>query len=211
MSLCNVKFIFIDVGGVLIKDFSCSDKWDELKNGLGVTEALSEKYESLWNQHSKSYCIDYDVDQLVPVYRSELGLDISENYSLLQDFVDRFDLNPGIWSLVEKLSVKYPLGLLTNMYPRMLPKIYERELISYNQWKVTVDSSLVKLQKPEPEIYAYATEQSGVQPSEILFIDNSNENIQAAKDCGWQTYLYDSCNYEASNVKLSELVISLQV
>ena len=46
---------------------------------------------------------------------------------------------------------------------------------------------------------------------EILFIDNSNENIQAAKDCGWQTYLYDSCNYEASNVKLSELVISLQV
>ena len=33
-----IKFIYFDVGGVLVRDFSKSNKWQELVNEIGISK-----------------------------------------------------------------------------------------------------------------------------------------------------------------------------
>ena len=48
-----------------------------------------------------------------------------------------------------------------------------------------VDSGFVGMRKPNPAIYALTQERLGVAPEEILFIDDLDVNIAAAKTAGW--------------------------
>ena len=47
----------------------------------------------------------------------------------------------------------------------------------------------MKCTKPDLEIYRMMIEDAGINPSESLFVDDSNDNINAAKECGLQVYL----------------------
>ena len=40
-----ISFVYFDVGGVAIKDFSGSDKWTELKKEVGVTPENDAEFE----------------------------------------------------------------------------------------------------------------------------------------------------------------------
>ena len=44
--------------------------------------------------------------------------------------------------------------------------------------------------KPDPAIYLKTAEDLGVSPEDILFIDDREDNIQAAAALGFQTILY---------------------
>lgn len=44
--------------------------------------------------------------------------------------------------------------------------------------------------KPEPLFYSRVAALLSVQPESILFFDDSAANIDAAKACGWQAFLY---------------------
>lgn len=45
--------------------------------------------------------------------------------------------------------------------------------------------------KPEPEIYAALETECGIAPDRLLFTDDRSENIEAARQRGWQTHLFD--------------------
>lgn len=51
-------------------------------------------------------------------------------------------------------------------------------------------SHALKMRKPEPEIYAAAVEGLGVPANEILFLDDREDNIQAAEALGMQGLVY---------------------
>ncbi len=196
------KFIYFDVGGVLLLDFSGTNKWIEMRRALGVTAEKDAAFDKLWGKYHQRICLDYPVDNFISELERELGLVIPKNYSMLADFVHRFTLNTSIWPVVEKVSQKYRVGLLTNMYPGMLALIQQQNLISPISWDVVVDSSKVGYQKPDKEIFVLAKKLAGVKPAEILFIDNTAEHLEAAQKRGWQTLWYDTTKAEESNQQL---------
>jgi putative hydrolase of the HAD superfamily len=53
-----------------------------------------------------------------------------------------------------------------------------------------VFSCEVGLCKPEPEIYRNCLGKLGVQPSEVLFLDDREPNIRAAEALGWHAVLF---------------------
>lgn len=200
------SFIYFDVGGVLIKDFSGNNKWDEMKRDLGVTPETDQAFEAAWETIDERVCVDYDVDGFTEKIRSIPGIWIPEQYSMLDDFVNRFELFPSIWPFVESLASEYPLGLLTNMYPRMLDKIFEKELVLKKYFTTTIDSSVVGFKKPQQEIFTLAQKSAGVEAHQILFIDNSLENVKAAQNLGWQTLLFEPLSPQASIQELISLL-----
>jgi FMN phosphatase YigB (HAD superfamily) len=124
---------------------------------------------------------------------------------LVDGFVNRFKANKSIWPVIDKIREKSRIGLLTNLYPGMLDAIRVRNILPDVKWDVIVDSSVVGLRKPDLEIYQKAQEDAGVKGEEILFIDNSFENIKVAKDLlGWRVFLYDPSKAEDSSSKLSK-------
>ncbi|MCC6711227.1 MAG: HAD family hydrolase [Candidatus Pacebacteria bacterium] len=196
------KFIYFDVGGVLLLDFSGTNKWIEMRRALGVTAEKDEVFDKLWGKYHQRICLDYPVDNFISELERKLGLVIHKNYSMLADFVNRFTLNTSIWPIVEKISQKYQVGLLTNMYLGMLALIQKQNLIPPISWDVVVDSSKVGYQKPDKEIFVLAKKLAGVKPAEILFIDNTAEHLEAAQKRGWQTLWYDTTKAEESNQQL---------
>jgi putative hydrolase of the HAD superfamily len=55
---------------------------------------------------------------------------------------------------------------------------------------VRVFSCEAGLCKPEPEIYRNCLAKLGVQPSEVLFLDDREPNIRAAEALGWHSVLF---------------------
>lgn len=201
-----IKFVYFDLGGVVNKDFSGSNKWDELKAELGVKPENNQAFEALWGQYERDICDKRDVETLIPIFKEKLGLNIPNSYSLLIDgFIKRFEKNESIWPVIKKIQKWCRIGLLTNMYPRMLDAIKERGILPPDiNWDVVIDSSVVSCQKPDSAIYKLAEEKAGVCGKEILFVENSVGHIEAAKKFNWQTFLYDSKNPEKSSKEFLE-------
>lgn len=205
-SMSKISFCYFDIGGVLIKDFSGTNKWQELKTALGVTKQTEPQFDAIWQQHRNRICIDCDVDTLLSQFQTIPEIKISENYSMLADFVDRFEQNPSIWPLAEHIKQQMPVGLLTNQYPRMLAGILQRGLLPAIDWNVVIDSSVVGYQKPQPELFQLAEELAGVEPAEIFFVDNKADFITAAAERGWQTVLYNPQDTEKSNQTIRDVL-----
>ncbi|NMB56989.1 HAD-IA family hydrolase [Candidatus Beckwithbacteria bacterium] len=144
-----------------------------------------------------------DVDTLIPLIEKQFKVKIPPNYSLLKDgFINRFEKNLSIWPVIKEIKKHCRIGLLTNMYPRMLDEIKNAKLLADTKWDIIIDSSIVGLQKPDLEIFQFAEEKAQVNGKEILFVDNVLANIQAAADFGWKTFLYNSDNYEEASQQL---------
>lgn len=199
-----ITFVYFDVGGVLIRDFSASSKWKELQKDIGVTPLNEVLFNEVWMSHRKRVCIDVDVDDMIDELNAKVGLAIPKHYSLLQGFVDRFEKNETIWETVSEIKKQVRVGLLTNMYPRMLDAIKEKRILPPIPFDVVMDSSIAKLQKPDAEFFAEASRAACVKNEELLFIDNQEKHVNAAKELGWQTFHYDSSDYEGSSSRLRE-------
>jgi putative hydrolase of the HAD superfamily len=204
--LKHIQFIYFDCGGVVYKDFSDSNKWEAMHQDLGINESNQDKYQTLWSQIKNQVCIDYDVDDFISVLNQKLNLNIPSDYSMLQDFVDRFDPNPDIWPILEQLSQTHRLGLLTNQYPRMLDLVKQTDLIPPVDWDAIIDSNVVGHKKPETEIFEIALQQAGASPNQILFIDNSIRHVEKAQKLGWHAHHYDSADYSQATQLITKLL-----
>lgn len=192
-----ISFVYFDVGGVVMLDFNKTNKWYEMKHDLGVPDDKMELFDSIWNRYP--IAIDCDVELLIFTIGKEIGIQIPPDYSMLEDFAHRFTPNPSIWLVIEQIHKKCRVGLLTNMYPRMLNLIQSKNLLPRVQWDVIIDSSVVKLKKPDPRIYTLAQDRAHVSGTNIFFVENQEHNIAAAKAAGWRTFLYDTSEPEQSS------------
>lgn len=201
-----MKFIYFDVGGVVIKDFSGTNKWIRLRRDMGIKPEQDIKFEEFFDKYEPEVCLGRDIETLVPLIKKQFNVKFSPNYSFLEDFVKRFEKNDSIWPVLESATKNYKIGLLTNMYPNMLDLIKKRNLMPDISWNVVIDSSTEKLRKPQKEIFELAQQRAGVSPSEILFVENGKKHVDAAKKYGWNTFLYDSSNPEKSSAELMKTV-----
>lgn len=176
------KFVYFDLGGVVIRDFSGTNNWEEVKKEWNITDEY-------WDEFEPKLCEGKET--------------ISPEF--LNAFVSRFEANPSIWPVIRTFHKKFPIGLLTNMYPGMFEAIKNRNILPNEAWDIIIDSSLVKIAKPNPAIYKLAEKKAGVTGNEILFVENTKGNIETAKLFNWQTFLYNSANPEESSQKLSLL------
>ena len=152
-----ISFIYFDVGGVAMLDFSGTNEWELLKKEMGVNKTNNAAWENVWRRYKNEVCIDRDVDSLVPIFRDEVRLDLPEDYSLLNGFINRFKKNTSLWPVIEYAISRYRIGLLTNMYPRMLSELFTRKLLLPKEtWEIILDSSEIGFQKPDKRIYEIA-------------------------------------------------------
>lgn len=201
-----IKFVYFDVGGVVIKDFSGTNKWKELKSGMGIKPDQEEKFDEIFDRYEPEVCVGRNVETLLPLLQTKLGLSLPKNYSFLADFVNRFEKNESIWPIIKKLKKRCKVGLLTNMYPNMLKQIYKAGLMPNLEWDIVIDSSVEKVRKPQAEIFQLAQDRACFKGKEILFVDNGAKHIEATKKFGWQTLLYNPANTSESNRNLELLL-----
>lgn len=200
-----IKFVYFDIGGVLVKDFSATNKWDLMTDEWGIDQDKKTELNELFDKFEEEVAVGRSVEDFVLMAREKFGAKFPKNYSLNQDFVNRFNKNEGLEEIIAEFKDKYKFGLLTNMYPGMLNLIKEKKLIPKIEW-IIVDSSVEKCKKPEEKIYEVAQKMAGFKAEEILFVDNKKDNLEIPKKMGWQCFYYESSDYEKSNRELKEFL-----
>ena len=89
-------------------------------------------------------------------------------------------------AIVEKLSDRYPLVLVTNFYGNMPVVLKEFNLSKY--FNAIVESSVVGLRKPDPALFALGVKELNLNPEEIVVIgDSYRKDIFPASTLGCRT------------------------
>lgn len=205
----KLQFIYFDVGGVAILDFSKTNKWDEMLNDLRVPKDKRSQFDALFNSHENKICLGEDISIFIQKAKEELNIEFPKNYDMTADMVSRFEKNLPILDLFKNIKDKFRLGLLTAQYPNMLNMIFRRGLLPSDIWDFIIDSSVERVTKPDPEIYLLAEEKAGVEPESILFIDNKPNLLEFPKMRGWNTFLYNTADPIKSTQKLESFIRSI--
>lgn len=186
----SMKTIVFDIGKVLA-DF----KWEEYIEARELPKEEKEKLKkatvlaSAWNEQDRGVLSKEEVRELLCNGAPELAEEIT---LFLRHIIDMIEEYPYSARWVQALKKEgYQVLLLSNygedsflegrkqftFYP-----FVDGEVISY-QYKVV---------KPERKIYEILIEKFQLNPEDTVFIDDKEENIQAAIECGIHGIVYHS-------------------
>lgn len=198
-----IHFVYFDVGGVVMQDFSGTDKWSELLHELGIKPDQNKEFNELWDKHKYDIYTGKNVDSLLPIIKQKFNPNISANYSLLLDgFVKRFKVNMSIWPVIDAIHKKCRIGLFTIQYTGMLVAIKAKGILPDIKWDVVIDSSIEGVSKSDNLMFELAERKAGFKGEQIFYIENTTEHIDKAEDHGWNTFLYDPTDLDKSNREL---------
>lgn len=88
----------------------------------------------------------------------------------------------------ERLAGRYIIGMLTNSSRSLVERVLPADKLALFD-PCLISSDLGRI-KPDPEIYREAIRRCDVQAGDILFVDDSQKNVTAAREEGMQALLY---------------------
>ena len=192
-----VRAVLFDVGGVLSADM-IDTKLRGLaeRYGPGVYEAAA-----LRNERADLGLID-DEEFWRAAVRSAGGTPTPEDVE-----IDRYLVPvPGTLGIAERLKARGTrVGILSNDSRQMSRA--RRDKFGYDAlFDPIIISALVGAVKPHPAIFDHAVALLGLQPAEILFVDNMPLNVEAALGQGWNAIRFeDAAQLEAALARIALL------
>lgn len=183
----NIENIIFDLGNVVIDidpklTYEAFAMLSPTKTAQEIEETIKEK--SLWHSYEKGEITEAEFRDLMRIEldleASDLEIDNAFNALLL-------DIDPDRINLIEKLSKKYRIFVLSNTslihmieFENILKKCTDRDSI-WNLFEKPYFSFDMGMLKPEPLIYQTVLSESNLIAENTLFIDDLKPNIQAAK------------------------------
>jgi len=190
-SLTGVSFVYLDVNGVLVRFFHRAFSIIAEEAGVGA-----DIIETLFWRHNDAVCRgELSYDDFNAIFVQELGI---QGFDWKKYYMANVDPMPHVEELVSWLSQHYRVGLLTNNMPGFTHELLASNRIPNIRYDAIIDSSEVNAIKPEAHIYEIAQQRAGVQPQEILLIDDGRTNLMAADRLGWHVLWFDDFRPEES-------------
>lgn len=117
---------------------------------------------------------------------------------IAEDTASTLMLNPDMlkWSEVLRRS-DFQTAILSNVSPDDLARMREKHVFNRLEgFAVKIFSTEVGIVKPDPAIYRCCLHGLRLLPESVLFIDDNEDNVQAARELGIHSYLFQ--DYETS-------------
>jgi putative hydrolase of the HAD superfamily len=188
--MSSVQAVLFDYGLVLSGPPDPA-AWEGLKRLLSADEAAF--HDAYWKHRDA-----YDRGSLTAeAYWQQVAEDLHRplDESTIQRLID---IDTDVWTQPNQPMIDWSAalqragmktGILSNIGDAM-----ERKIVARCPWLADFAhhtfSHRLKIAKPQPAIYRHAAEGLNVAPSGILFIDDREENIAAARTAGMQAVLY---------------------
>ncbi|MCO5259398.1 MAG: HAD family phosphatase [Crocinitomicaceae bacterium] len=192
--LSQFDFILFDLGGVIIDlDYNATvrafqemghQQFNEIYSQAVQTD-LFDRYEMgqlssphFINQLKGMMQIDYSPNQLVHAWNKMILRFRPEKLAFLETL--RTTKTIGLLSNINDLHEDYVKRKLKDVSSKQLEDFFDYTFLSHR----------IGMRKPNEETFIYVCKQMGVQPHQVLFIDDSKQHIEGAKKVGLATYLF---------------------
>jgi len=189
-SKSGVTFVFFDVNGCL------------LRASQRAFVRLAEETDNLPDVVETAYLHFSDEADRGKLSISDFDTVLAQRLHALVDwqkiYLESAEVIEPMHDLVHWASEHYRIGLLTNSKPGLVAALRTNGLLPNIDYDVIVDSSEVGMIKPEKSIYEKAQEWAGVEPGEILLVDDTRTNLFPAADMGWHVMQFDGYDPVAS-------------
>ncbi|MBS0625495.1 MAG: HAD family phosphatase [Verrucomicrobia bacterium] len=184
------QVIVFDFGGVM----TTKNKREGIVEFLCNSFQLSpEEFERVNLEKRKALKVGSTDEEFWLSYAERKGIELPASWKTdFQNVLkDGIGVNPEMYELVAQLKEKeVKVGLFSNIDFRLSKLI--RQFGLYEPFEPCLLSCEVGLEKPDPKAYAYLVEKIGISASEIVFIDDKQENIDSAKEAGIDAILFQS-------------------
>lgn len=210
----TIKAIFFDQDGVIIdterdghrvafnetfKHFGYDFEWDvdyyhELLQVAGGKERMKH------HLHTKGFGVEVkpeDEDELIKEmhkYKTQTFIELIESGKL--------PLRPGVKRFMQEgMDAGLILGVCTTS------NVKSAQAVAYNilkdiKFEFVLAGDMVKVKKPDPEIYNMGLEKTGLKPDEVVVIEDSRNGVLAAKAAG--LYIVATTNVYTEKEDLSD-------
>lgn len=184
----RIEFVYFDLGNILLAfdpGVSCGNVAERF--GVSVEAVKAAVYASGLQDQLEHGAITSD--EFAERVRAELGLSPQRlpTSELLEAVSSMFTLIDGMAGLMDDVrKSQRRMGLLSNTCHAHWDWICRQNYPLFSQpLDATVLSYEVGAMKPNEKIYQVAEQLAGVNPRQILFIDDRLENVQGAQRRGW--------------------------
>jgi epoxide hydrolase-like predicted phosphatase len=195
----TIQAVVFDIGGVLeiTPDLGWGPAW-ESRLGLAPGE-LGQRMADAWRGGEVGTVSEAEVHQAA---RERLGLDEGQLAEFMADLWRDYlgTANADLIEYARGLRPRYRTGILSNSFVGAR----EREQAAYG-FKDLVDELVYShecgLSKPDPRSYALVCARLDVEPTQVAFLDDNEENVEGARLAGLRAVLYSGNAQAISDIE----------
>jgi FMN phosphatase YigB (HAD superfamily) len=191
----GVRFVYFDMNECLVRFGSRSFAKLADESGASV-----DAIETIFWQYDAEVCRG-------TVSIDELNTALAQRLSMLVDwkryYLEAVEAMPGMDELLRWVGENYHVGIISNTMPGFIESLRAVGRLPNITYDAIVDSSVIHALKPEQAIFDAAVKQAGIEPQEILLVDDNRGNLAAASRLGWKTVWFDAYHPEESIVNIS--------
>ncbi|HEY7340999.1 MAG TPA: HAD family phosphatase [Ktedonobacterales bacterium] len=189
-----IRAVVFDIGGVLevtpdpqMREFNV--RW-EAQFGLqpGELDERMARMEHLWRAGSLGECAEADVERGLREIAGPSQQQVDTYMAAMwQEYVGT--LNVELADYFRGLRPPYLTGIISNSFVGAR----EREEALYRFSELAdpiIYSHEVGIAKPDPRIYALTCERMGIQPTEMIFLDDAERCVEGARALGIHGVLF---------------------
>src|SRR6266516_2540968 len=188
----TIRAVVFDIGGVLeiTPRTGWVEKWETclyLKPG-----ELDERLMDVWRDGNSGTISEEEVEKSIGEI---MGLDQGQVEAFMADLWEEYlgELNVELAAYFASLRPRYQTALLSNSFAGARGKEQERYQFA-ELCDLLIYSHEEGIAKPERRIFERTCERLGVQTAEVVFLDDVEANIAAARELGMQAILFRETN-----------------
>jgi len=193
--MSKLKAIIFDFGGVLL-DLDIS------KTEAAMSKLLNTEIVAPYKDRYREITLALEKGQMLPEAFIFAIQSMCDPVPQGRDVVDAWNAMLCGWqqdrfTILDELKKDYSIYLLSNTNQihldyviRELEEVYQIDNFEDRFFNQCFYSHKMNAWKPEKEIYKQVESTIGLERSEFIFIDDNGNNINGAKELGWQAYLH---------------------
>jgi epoxide hydrolase-like predicted phosphatase len=184
----TIRAVVFDIGGVLVitPRTGWVEKW-EIHLHLNPGE-LDERLMDVWRDGTLGNISEEEVEKSVGEI---LGMDQGQVEAFMADLWEEYlgELNVELAAYFSSLRPHYQTAILSTSFAGARGKEQERYQFA-EMCDLLIYSHEEGIAKPERRIFELTCERLGVQPAEMIFLDDVEPNVAAAREFGIQAILF---------------------
>jgi HAD superfamily hydrolase (TIGR01509 family) len=187
----GVSFVYFDVNGCLIRFYERA--FARIAEQTNLTADVIET--AFWHYNDDACRGTMSSHDFSLALAARIGV---PELDWRQAYLEVTEPMAEMQELLKWTAEHYKTGLLTNIMPGFMSGLRDQGKIPALPYDAIVDSSEIGAIKPESKIFEVAQARAAVPPNEILLIDDTRGNLNAAESFGWNVLWFDYARPEES-------------